>query len=447
GWHVVRCDGNDLPAIDAAIRESQAVTDRPSLIMAKTIIGFGSPKLAGTSKAHSNPFGAEELAATKAALGISPEPFHVDEDVLSHYRQLGEKGTGTHAEWSEAFKAYHGAEPELGAQLRDAIAGELGKGWLEALPTIADKVATRKAGEMVINAIAESLPTLMGGSADLAESNLTTQKGRGYFQPDSPSGKTVNFGVREFAMCSAVNGITLHGGTRGYGGSFLVFSDYARPALRLSALMECPSIFVFTHDSVGVGEDGPTHEPIEHLTSLRAIPNFNLFRPADGNETAVGWKVALQAKTFPTLLALSRQALPAVTPEDVLNHPAEKGGYVLKDASAEPKVVLIGTGSEIQHCVKAQEALEAEGIPTRVVSLPSWFLFEKQDAAYKASVLPVGIPRVSIEAGSTLAWPRYAEVNLGIDTFGLSAPGDQVMKEFGMTPENLIETAKRLVLG
>ncbi|RYG35984.1 transketolase, partial [bacterium] len=331
------------------------------------------------------------------------------------------------------------------AQLRDAIAGELGKGWLEALPTIADKVATRKAGEMVINAIAESLPTLIGGSADLAESNLTTQKGRGYFQPESPAGKTINFGVREFAMCSAVNGINLHGGTRGYGGSFLVFSDYARPALRLSALMHCPSIFVFTHDSVGVGEDGPTHEPIEHLTSLRAIPNFNLFRPADGNETAAGWKIALQSKTFPTLLALSRQALPAVTPEDVRNHPAEKGGYVLLEASADAKVILVGTGSEIQHCVKARETLEAEGIPTRVVSLPSWFLFEKQDAAYRSSVLPKGVPTLSIEAGSTLAWPRYAEVNLGIDTFGLSAPGDEVMKEFGMTPEAVVEAAKSLL--
>ncbi|CAN5504295.1 transketolase [soil metagenome] len=442
GWHVIRIDGEDMAEVDRAIREAQAEMYKPTLIMAKTVIGYGSPHLAGTSKAHSNPFGTEELALTKTALGISQEPFHIDEDVQAHFREVGAKGTVTHADWLKDFNAY-----EDGSQFRNAVAGELGKEWLEKLPTITDKVATRKASEIVINAISDSLPNLIGGSADLAESNLTTQKGLGFFEPDDAIGKNIHFGVREFGMTCAVNAINLHGGTRGYGGSFLVFSDYARPALRLAALMECPSIFIFTHDSVGVGEDGPTHEPVEQITSLRAIPNFNVFRPADGNETVVAWKVALQSKKTPTLLALSRQALPPISPDDVRNHPAEKGGYVLREASAEPKVILIGTGSEVQHCVKARETLEAEGIATRVVSLPSWFLFEKQDDAYKASVLPAGVPRVSIEAGTTLAWPRYAEVNLGIDTFGLSAPGDEVMKEFGMTPEAVVAAARKVVKG
>ncbi len=445
-WHVVRVDGMDPEAVDQAIRESQAETGRPSLIMCKTIIGYGSPKLAGTNKAHSNPFGPDELKVTKEALGIPLEPtFNIDEDVKANYESFGANGGAKHGDWDVAFKAYLGAYPAEAKELQAAINGEMGRAWIEALPVTSEKIASRKASETIIQELATNLPTLIGGSADLAESNLTAQKGKGEFQPGSYSGKNIDFGVREHAMIAAVNGITLHGATRAYGASFFTFTDYCRPSLRLAALMECPSIFVFTHDSIGVGEDGPTHEPIEHLTMLRATPNFNLFRPADGNETAAGWKIALQSKKTPTLLALSRQGLAPLTSATVGNHPAEKGAYVLREASSAAKLILIGTGSEVQHCVAAHEALEAEGIPTRVVSMPSWFLFNKQSAEYQASVLPEGVKKLSVEAGSTLAWPRYSDKQIGIDRFGLSAPGDQVMKEFGFTPEHVAEVARGMV--
>ena len=445
GWHVQHVDGMNIEAVDAAIHAAKA-DPRPSLIAAKTIIGYGSPKLAGTNKAHSNPFGTDELKATKLALGLPPEEsFYVAPEAKALYESVAAAGAAKHVNWNAAMDTYIAAFPAEGADLQSAISGEAPTGWLDVLPAINEKVATRKASEMVINAIADKWPCLLGGSADLAESNLTTQKGHGEFQPYNPTGKTIAFGVREHATMAAVNGINLHGATRGFGASFLIFSDYARPSLRLAALMEVPSIFVFTHDSVGVGEDGPTHEPVEQLTSLRAIPNFNLIRPADAYETAAAWKVALESKGTPTLLALSRQALPAVTPAEVTSHPLEKGAYVLAEAEGDLALVLIGTGSEVQHCLKAREVLQAEGIPTRVVSFPSWLMFEKQPAEYRASVLPKNVPTISIEAGSTLAWPRYASVCLGIDRFGLSAPGDTVMKELGMTPEAVVEAAKSLL--
>lgn len=434
GWHVQTIEGMDLSAVDAAIVAAKA-DPRPSLICAKTVIGFGSPKLAGTNKAHSNPFGTEELAATKVALGLPNEPFYDPEEAHLAFAPAVQSGQEAHKKWaanvagSELETLLTGAEPD----------------WATVLPVISDKIATRKSSETIIQALAPVLSGLIGGSADLAESNLTHQKGFGDFSPSQPAGKNINFGVREHAMAAAVNGITLHGGTRGYGASFLIFSDYARPALRLSALMECPSIFVFTHDSVGVGEDGPTHEPVEQLTSLRAIPNFNLFRPCDGNETAAGWKVALQSTKTPTLLALSRQALPAVSPATPGDHPAEKGAYVLSEAE-DAVVTLIGTGSEVQHCLAAQKTLAEYGIVARVVSMPSWLLFDQQTDDYQESVLGE-VLTISIEAGSTLAWPRYADVCLGIDRFGLSAPGDLVMKELGMTPEAIVEAAKALVAG
>lgn len=443
-WHVLRvADGENVEEVDAAITAAKAETDKPTLIICKTIIGYGSPKLQGTNKAHSNPFGPDELKATKEALGIPLDPFHIDADVKASYESFA--ATEGHADWNKALDAYTAAFPAEAATLKGALSGEYGAEWLDALPKVADKVATRKASETVINAIASKLPTLIGGSADLTESNLTHQKGFEDFQKATPAGKNINFGIREFAMMAAVNGITLHGATRGYGATFLVFSDYCRPALRLAALMETPSIFVFTHDSIGVGEDGPTHEPVEQITSLRAIPNLNVIRPADGYETASAWKQALESVHTPTLLALSRQALPALTPDDVKNHPAEKGAYVLQEASAEAKVILIGTGSEVQHCVKARETLEAEGIPTRVVSMPSWFSFALQSKEYQDSVLPKGTPKVSAEAGSTIAWPRYSDAQVGIDRFGLSAPGDLVMKEFGITAEAVVEKAKGLL--
>ncbi len=445
-WHVLRVrDGEDVEEVDRAITEAKAETSKPTLIICKTVIGYGSPKLAGTSKAHSNPFGPDELKATKENLGIPLEPtFNIDADVKAEYESFGKKGAEAHAKWQKAMHDYAGGFPEDAKLLRGMIAGEYGDDWLKDLPKVADKVATRKASETVINGIAKDLPCLIGGSADLTESNLTHQKGFVDFQKATPSGKNINFGVREFAMMCAVNGINFHGATRGYGASFLVFSDYCRAAIRLAALGETPSIFVFTHDSIGVGEDGPTHEPIEQITSLRAIPNLNVIRPADGYETAAAWKWAVQSHETPTLMALSRQALPALTPDDVLNHPLQKGAYVLQD-SPDAKVILIGTGSELQHCVKARETLEAEGIATRVVSMPSWFLFALQPQEYQDSVLPKGTPKVSAEAGSTLAWPRYSDAQVGIDRFGLSGPGDEVMKEFGINAEAVVEKAKGLL--
>lgn len=447
GWHTQTIDGMSLEAVDKALRAARGVKDKPSLILAKTVIGFGSPHLAGTNKAHSNPFGPDELKLTKEALGIPQEPtFYVADEVYRHYRAVGEAGGEKQKDWESRFAAYASAFPREAAELKAAIGGDLGSSWLDALPTIADKIATRKSSETVINAIAAHLPTLIGGSADLAESNLTWQKTFPAFQPETPAGKNLEFGVREHATMAAVNGLTLHGGTRAYGASFMVFSDYCRPSLRLGAIQQIPAIYIFTHDSIGVGEDGPTHEPVEHLTAMRAVPNMNVIRPADGNETVAAWKIALESKSTPTFLALSRQALPPLTPTDVRNHPAEKGGYVLQEASGgAPKLILIGTGSEVQHCVAAKATLEAEGIPTRVVSLPSWFLFEKQDKAYRDSVLPKGVPTLSVEAGSTLAWPRYSDAQIGIDRFGLSGPGDQVMKEFGFTPENVVAKAKELL--
>ncbi|HLK16197.1 MAG TPA: transketolase [Fimbriimonadaceae bacterium] len=447
GWHVQRIDGMDIEAVEVALQAAKAETRRPSLIKARTVIGYGSPSLQGTSKIHSNALKPEELQATKERLGIPLDPtFYIPEDALHHFRTALEQGARAQGQWNQTLNNYCEEFPKEAAELKAAIKGDLGSAWIDALPKCTEKIATRKASEGVIAAIAPFLPTLIGGSADLNESNLVEQKGRYSFQPDSYAGKNLHFGIREFGMAAAVNGITLHGATRGYGASFMVFTDYARPALRLAAIQDAPSIFVFTHDSIGVGEDGPTHEPIEHLTSLRAIPNFNLFRPADGNETAVAWKVALESKTTPTLLALTRQGVPPLTPDNIADHPAHKGAYILAEASGgKPAVTLVGTGSELQHCVSARDILQADGVPTRVVSFPSWFLFEEQPAAYRNQVIDRSIPTVSVEAGSTLAWPRYADAHVGIDRFGLSGNGDAVMKEFGFTADNVVTTARKLL--
>jgi transketolase len=448
GWHVQRVDGMDVEAVDQAIREAKRATDQPSLIMAKTVIGFGSPNKAGSQKAHGSPLGPDEVKLTKEALGIPTDTdFYVADEALAEWRKAVEKGSEAHQAWQQAMHDYAAANPEEAKTLRAIIAGEFGRDWIEALPSFGRDVkqATRKASNSVINAIAPKHPALVGGSADLSESTLTTQKESGRYTPETPTGRNVFFGVREHAMIAAVNGMTLSG-LKGYGGSFFCFTDYCRPSIRLAALMECPSVYVFTHDSIGLGEDGPTHQPVEHLTAMRAIPNLTVIRPCDGNETSAAWKVALQSTSSPTLLVLSRQNLPTLSPETVQSHPAEKGAYVLQEASGDaPKVILIGTGSEVSLCAEARERLEAEGVPTRVVSMPSWELYANQSDEYKASVFPAGVKRVSVEAGSTMAWPRFSDEQIGIDRFGLSAPAEQVYAEFGITVDHIVEAAKRLI--
>jgi transketolase len=447
GWHVKQVDGLSVASVDRALYEAKAETKKPSLIVCRTIIGYGSPNKSDSPKSHGSALGDKEVELSKQALGIPLEPkFYIAEEALEEYRKAIPRGQDLEDAWNDTFKKYADAFPEESKVLRDAINGDLGKNWLKALPSISEKIATRASSGKVINAIASTLPTLIGGSADLAESNNTHIEGSALFQPETPGGRNLCFGIREHAMAAAINGITLHGATRAYGASFLIFTDYCRPALRLAALMGCPSIFVFTHDSIGLGEDGPTHQPIEQLASLRAIPNFNLMRPADGNETAVCWKMALQSKDHPTLMALTRQGLPALTPADVQNHPAEKGAYILAEASGgSPKLILVATGSEVSLAMSARDQLEKDGTPTRVVSFPSWFLFERQSGEYRNSVLPRGIPTVSVEAASPFGWDRYAQAHVAMTTFGASGKGEDVMRHFGFTPENVVAVSNELL--
>lgn len=445
GWHVQSVDGMDWRAVDSAI-EAAKLSDQPSLIRCRTTIGYGSPNRAGTSKSHGEALGEEEVRLSKENLGIPLDPkFWIPEEARSEFGKAIGQGAGLESHWEALLARYAEQYPDEAKELRRLIAGDLGAAWKSALPTLTDKAATRVASGKVLNALAECMPTLIGGSADLAGSNNTTQKDAGWFQPETPSGKNIAFGVREHAMVAAVNGITLHGGCRAYGATFLIFSDYCRPSIRLAALMQAPSIFVFTHDSIGLGEDGPTHQPIEQLMSLRAIPNLNVMRPADGHETAACWGLALESKGTPCALVLTRQALPTLTPPNQgVDHPARRGGYVL--AGEGPcEVVLVATGSEVSLSVAARDTLEAEGVRTRVVSLPSWFEFERQDAAYRESILPKGVPTVSVEAGTTLGWARYAQAHVGIDRFGASAPSEVAMRELGFTAENVAATVRRLL--
>ncbi len=445
-WHVLEVDGMDVKAVDEAIMLAKMHKGQPTLISAETIIGYGSPGKQNTHKAHGEALGPVELKLAKEFLGIPLEPtFYVPEDALKVFREAVDEGAKLEEKWNEAFDAYAKDYPGEAKQLKALIEGDFGKDWLDLLPTCSDKIATRAASGKVINAVASALPTMLGGSADLGGSNDTTITESGQFQPDNPTGRTIAYGVREHGMIAAVNGITLHGGCKAYSGTFLVFSDYCRGSLRLSAIMRIPSIFVFTHDSVGLGEDGPTHQPVEQLLALRAIPNFNVMRPADGNETAAAWKVALESKSTPTCLVLTRQGLPPLTPDNVKNHPAEKGAYVLKEASSDAKCIVVATGSEVSLAVEAAKALEAEGIPTRVVSMPSWFLFEEQKDSYKSSVFLKGVPTVSVEAATTLGWAKYSQAQVGIDRFGASAPGPIVMEKLGITVAHVVQAAKGLL--
>jgi transketolase len=448
-WHVQRVmDGNDLDGIEAAITAAKEETARPSLIAVRTVIGYGSPK-AGTNKVHGEAMGAADTAATKKFFGFpEDQSFYVPEDALANWREAVKRGAGQEAEWKKLFAGYQAEFPELAAEFERTQAGKLKAGWDTVIPSFpVDKpMATRNAGQVVMNAIYDGVPELFGGAADLTASTKTIFKASKHFAED-PAGRNVFFGVRELAMCAAVNGIAVHGGLRPFGSTFFVFSDYAKPALRIAAIMEAPSLFVFTHDSVGVGEDGPTHEPIEHLMALRAVPHMTDFRPADANETAACWRLALERKG-PCFFALTRQDVPVI---DAATHDvfagASKGAYVLEDA-ANPQVSIIATGSEVQLALGAAKLLAAEGIRARVVSFPSWKIFEEQSAAYKASVLPPGVPKVAVEAGATLGWWKYVGSDgdvIGLDRFGASAPGPVVMKELGFSAENVAARAKKLV--
>jgi transketolase len=448
-WHVQRvADGNDLAALEAAIEVAKAETGKPSIIAVRTIIGYGSPK-AGSNKSHGEPLGAEAVAATKKFFGFpEDQSFVVPDAALANWRQAVDRGASLEAAWKTLFEGYRAANPELAVQFERAQKGELKAGWEKAIPSFpaGKAIATRNAGGAVMNAIAGQVPELFGGAADLTSSTKTIFKPGANFHED-PAGRNVFFGVREFGMCAAVNGIAAHGGLIPFGSTFFVFSDYAKPAIRLAALMQVHSLFVFTHDSVALGEDGPTHQPIEQLMGFRAIPGLTDFRPADANETAAAWKLALERKG-PSFFALSRQDLPVIDPAaHDLYAGVSKGAYVLEDAF-KPQIVLIGTGSEVWPCVEAAKLLEAEGIVARVVSFPSWKLFEEQSAEYKSSILPAGVPRLAVEAGATIGWWKYVGQDgdvIGLDRFGASAPGPKVLAELGFSAENVAARARKLV--
>jgi transketolase len=465
GWHVQRVDWlgkdgtykEDVAALDKAITAAKAVTDRPSFIALRTIIGWPAPTKQGTGKAHGSALGAEEIAATKKILGLDPEQtFILPDDVLSHAREVVQRGREAHAAWQERFDAWAPGNPESVALLERMQTRTLPVGWTEALPSFpadAKGMATRKASGEVLSALAPVLPELWGGSADLAESNNTTPKGAPSFLPQDrqtkefsggPYGRVLHFGIREHAMGAIMNGITLHGGTRVYGGTFLVFSDYMRGAVRLAALMKLPVTYVWTHDSIGLGEDGPTHQPVEHLSALRAIPGLDVVRPADANETVAAWAAVLHHTDRPAAFALTRQNVPTLDPAKAGG--VAKGGYVLEDASdGQPDVLIVATGSEVQIALAAREALEAEGTTTRVVSMPCMEWFEEQDQAYRDTVLPPMVKaRVSIEAGVAQSWWKYlgeAGVPLSLEHFGASAPYQSLYEQFGLTADRAVAAA------
>jgi transketolase len=454
GWHVQRVDGHDMAAVEAALWAARAETKRPSLIACRTHIGFGSPNRQDTAKAHGEPLGADEVRRAKERLGLPPdEEFHVPDDVRDFMRLCGRVGARRQAEWEELFARYERAYPDLAAAFRDFLRGELPPDWDRDLPTFpTDKpVATRSASGAVLNAVAPRIPNLLGGSADLTASNHTLPKGEKPLTREDFSGRYIHFGVREHAMGAILNGLALHGGVRPYGGTFLVFSDYMRPSIRLAAMMGLPVIYVFTHDSIGLGEDGPTHQPIEHLTSLRAIPNLWVFRPADAAETVVGWRVALERRDGPTALVLTRQAVPVIDRSRYASaEGALRGAYVLSDVP-EPQVLLIATGSEVVIALEAQKILAERGIPARVVSMPCRELFRRQPAEYREAVLPSTLrARVVVEAGATLGWGHEVGLDgavVGLDRFGASAPYEVLYRKLGLTPEAVAEAAVRVLEG
>jgi len=454
GWHVQEVDAYDLAGVEAAIRAAQAETERPSLIACHSHIGYGSPNKQDTASAHGAPLGEDEVRLAKEALGWSPDAqFFIPEDALAVFRQAVKQGREAQAGWQETFERYQAAYPEEAALLETLWAGRLPEGWTDVLPTFSSEdgpLATRKASGAVLNALAPALPTLIGGSADLAPSNNTLLTGYDDFQSASPTGRNLRFGVREHAMGSILNGLALHGGLLPYGGTFMVFSDYMRPPVRLAAMMGLPIVYVWTHDSAWLGEDGPTHQPVEQLVALRAIPNLVMIRPADANETAAAWRVALERRDGPTGLALTRLKLPVLF--ETNRNPADtvaRGAYVLADSSGIPEVLLIASGSEVHVALEARDLLAQKGVAVRVVSMPSWELFDAQPASYQESVLPPGVTaRLAIEAGVTQGWAKYVGLSgdvIGRDRFGASAPYKVLMEKFGFTAEAVAERALRLI--
>ena len=470
GWHVIGpVDGHDVDALDRAIATAKTSADKPTLIVCKTAIGKGSPNRANTAKAHGEPLGAEEIALTRAAIGWSAEPFHIPKDVYADWAAAA-NGKAMQAAWNEQFKAYKAAHPKLAAELVRRMKGDLPKNFqqtaLDAVVsahTKAETVASRKASQIALEFFTAALPELLGGSADLTGSNLTNTKHTPNLRMDAAgdvvatvddngdvhTGRHINYGVREFGMAAIMNGVALHGGFIPYGGTFLTFSDYSRNAIRMAALMKTRVVHVFTHDSIGLGEDGPTHQSVEHAASLRLIPNLDVWRPADTAETAVAWATALQNKDKPTALLLSRQGLP-YAPKTALDE-ISKGAYVLSEPSEvgmrkRAQAVIIATGSEVQLALKAQAELATRGIATRVVSMPSTTTFDSQDNAYKVSVLPKGLPRVAVEMGSSDGWWKYGcAAVVGLDTFGESAPAPVLFEHFGFTPKNVADTVQKVL--
>src|SRR3954452_16723377 len=450
GWHVQHVeDINDVQALYKALVTARDERDRPSLVRVRTIIGWPAPNKHNTGKAHGSALGADEVKATKEVLGFPPDlAFYCPDEVLEHTRKVVDRGREAHAQWKERFAEWASANPDRAAELDRISNQRLPEGWDAKLPDFAGEksISTRKASGACINAIAPALPELWGGSADLAESNNTEIEGAESFLPEahggSPYGRILHFGIREHAMGAILNGIVLHGGTRAFGGTFLTFSDYMRGAVRLAALMKVPVIYIWTHDSIGLGEDGPTHQPIEHLAVLRAIPGLDVVRPADATETAIAWRLAIEHLDGPTALVLTRQNLPVLA--DASDEGVARGAYVLRDVS-DPGVTLVGTGSELSVAIVAAEQLDADGIRARVVSMPSWELFAAQDEAYRDSVLAPDLPSVSVEAGISQGWERWVDRSVSIDRFGASAPGPEVLRRLGITAEPVAGAAVELV--
>ncbi|CAH2713161.1 Transketolase [Neobacillus rhizosphaerae] len=456
GWQYLRVeDGNNLEEIAKALEEARNDLDRPTMIEVRTTIGYGSPNRAGTSGVHGSPLGAEELKLTKEAYKWTfEEDFHVPQEVYDHFQKLiVENGEKKEREWNDLFAQYKKEYPELATQLQQALNNELPAGWDKDIPVYSEgkSLASRASSGEVLNGIAKNLPIFIGGSADLAGSNKTMIKGSKDYMPGSYEGRNFWFGVREFAMGAAMNGIALHGGVKVFGGTFFVFSDYLRPAIRLAALMGLPVTYVFTHDSIAVGEDGPTHEPVEQLAALRAMSGLSIIRPADGNETAAAWKLAVESTNKPTALILTRQDLPTLKGTDTNAYDGvSKGAYVISPAeNGTPDALLLATGSEVSLAVEAQKALAGEGVHVSVVSMPSWDRFERQSQDYKESVLPKSVKkRLGIEVGASFGWHKYTGDEgdvLAIDKFGASAPGEKIMEEYGFTVNNVVTRVKELL--